>query len=103
MKNAAGEWINAEPIPGSFVCNIGDMYNILTNGRYIATRHRVLNTDEEASRISIAYFFEPNFNASIEPLEPLLKADGGARKDGIKYGKHLEAKVFQNFDFLPAV
>jgi isopenicillin N synthase-like dioxygenase len=25
VKNADGEWMPAEPIPGALVCNIGDM------------------------------------------------------------------------------
>eukprot|EP00210_Caulerpa_lentillifera_P000799 g773.t1 len=103
VKNASGEWINAQPIPGSLVCNIGDMYNILTNGKYTATRHRVLNTEKKASRVSIAFFFEPNFNVRIEPLEAFLTPGQDTNKQGIKYGTHLEGKVYQNFDFFPAV
>ena len=25
VKNQAGQWINASPIPGTLVCNLGDM------------------------------------------------------------------------------
>ena len=32
MKNARGEWITAAPIPGTFVCNVGDMLRIYSNG-----------------------------------------------------------------------
>jgi hypothetical protein len=28
VKNAAGQWITAAPLPGSFVCNIGDMAQV---------------------------------------------------------------------------
>lgn len=33
-KNSKGEWVSADPIPGAFVCNIGDMLKVpswLTN------------------------------------------------------------------------
>ena len=33
VQNAAGEWVDAPPMEGSFVCNIGDMLQIWTNGR----------------------------------------------------------------------
>lgn len=32
VQNAAGRWVDAPPLPGSFVCNIGDMLQIWTNG-----------------------------------------------------------------------
>ena len=28
VKNQQGQWINADPIPGTFVCNIGDMLKV---------------------------------------------------------------------------
>lgn len=28
VKNQSGEWIYAKPIPGTFVCNIGDMLKV---------------------------------------------------------------------------
>lgn len=65
VKNAAGEWITAEPIPSSFVCNIGDMLKVYTNGLYEPTPHRVINTDPSRSRVSIPFFYEPSFEAQV--------------------------------------
>lgn len=28
VRNMSGEWISAPPIPGTFVCNIGDMLKV---------------------------------------------------------------------------
>ena len=63
-----GAWTPAPPIPDSFVCNIGDMLDRLTRGLYRSTPHRVLNTAGR-SRFSYPFFFDPNFDAVIEPIE----------------------------------
>jgi isopenicillin N synthase-like dioxygenase len=60
-------WIEAHPIPGSFVCNIGDMLDRLTGGLYRSTPHRVRNVSGY-DRLSFPFFFDPNFNAEVEPL-----------------------------------
>jgi isopenicillin N synthase-like dioxygenase len=28
VKNSAGQWVDAAPLPGTFVCNIGDMFEV---------------------------------------------------------------------------
>ncbi len=60
-------WIDAPPLANSFVCNIGDMLDRLTAGYYLSTAHRVRNIADK-DRLSFAFFFDPNFNAEIQPL-----------------------------------
>jgi hypothetical protein len=31
VRNLSGEWISAPPVPGTFVCNIGDMLKVYYN------------------------------------------------------------------------
>src|SRR5260370_13456571 len=66
-------WIDAPPIRGSFVCNIGDMLDRLTRGIYRSTPHRVLNTSKR-NRLSFPFFFDPSFDAKISPIEGLEHA-----------------------------
>lgn len=63
-----GGWIDAPCIPGTFICNIGDMLDRLTRGYYKSTPHRVRNTSGQ-SRFSFPFFFDPNFDAQLEPVE----------------------------------
>ncbi len=60
-------WIEAPPIPNSFVCNLGDMLDRMTGGLYRSTPHRVLNRANR-DRLSFPFFFDPDFDAEIQPI-----------------------------------
>ena len=61
-------WVAAPPVPGSFVCNIGDMLDRMTGGLYRSTPHRVQNQSGR-DRLSFPFFFDPNFNVEVKPIE----------------------------------
>jgi isopenicillin N synthase-like dioxygenase len=69
-------WIDVAPEPGTFVCNLGDMLERMTGGRYRSTPHRVRNTSD-AERVSFAFFFDPSWDAEVQPI-PGLAAEGAA-------------------------
>jgi len=95
-----GVWINADPIPGCVVCNIGEMWEIWTNGLYRSTLHQVIHRGSNY-RVSIPFFFEPNFDAEVKPLPAALrlqKSDGAVeQRKPVIYGEFLVAKVGNNF------
>jgi isopenicillin N synthase-like dioxygenase len=66
VKTSRG-WIDAPPIPGTLVCNIGDMLDRLTGGQYRSTPHRAKNVSGRG-RLSFPFFFDPDFEAAIRPL-----------------------------------
>jgi isopenicillin N synthase-like dioxygenase len=67
VRQRDGTWIVAPPMPGTFVCNVGDCLMRWTNDTYVSTPHRVVNrTGRE--RYSIAYFCDPNADAAVECL-----------------------------------
>ncbi|XP_042028828.1 probable 2-oxoglutarate-dependent dioxygenase At3g50210 isoform X1 [Salvia splendens] len=97
VRNIDGDWIPAAPVPGTFVCNIGDMLKIITNGLYESTVHRVINKSAKF-RVCVAYFYETNYDAVVQPEEICVQRSGGAKKfDEAVYGKHLVSKVVNNF------
>lgn len=98
VKNAAGAWVTAAPVPGAFVCNIGDMMRTWTNGLYTPTLHRVLNADPSRSRVSMPYFYEPGFDTVVAPQLGLRGSSLPAVLPAKHYGSHLESKVFSNFE-----
>jgi isopenicillin N synthase-like dioxygenase len=72
-------WIDAPPIPGALVCNIGDMLDRLTGGFYKSTPHRVKNVSGK-SRLSFPFFFDPAFDAEIVPLPHVSASDDSAQR-----------------------
>lgn len=97
VRNCAGEWISAPPVPGSFVCNIGDMLKIYSNGLYESTLHQVVNSSPKY-RVSVVYFYEPNFDTAVVPLDTSKTRMCGDKKfDRAVYGEHLVNKVLTNF------
>jgi len=105
-----GGWIEAPPLEGTLVCNIGDMLDRLTGGWFKSTPHRVRNVSGR-ERLSFPLFFDPDFAARIQPLprrasidERLIDQDRAQRWDGASvhefsgtYGDYLLAKVSKVF------
>jgi isopenicillin N synthase-like dioxygenase len=108
---APGGWVDAPPVPGTFVCNIGDMLDRLTGGYYRSTPHRVRNVSGN-DRLSFPFFFDPDFSKEVPPLPGRARAsaDGEPRWDGQdlqafsgSYGDYLIAKVSKVFPQLRAL
>ncbi|MET4807866.1 2-oxoglutarate and iron-dependent oxygenase domain-containing protein [Limibacillus sp. MBR-115] len=102
-------WIQAPPIEGALVCNIGDMLERLTGGTYRSTLHRVMNRSGH-DRLSFPLFLDPDFAAEIVPLPRLARDHIDApRWDGEdphtfsgRYGDYLLSKVAKVFPTLGA-
>ncbi|KAH9647629.1 protein DMR6-LIKE OXYGENASE 2 [Citrus sinensis] len=66
-----GKWLPVSPIPNTFIVNIGDQMQVLSNDRYKSVLHRALvNCDRE--RISIPTFYCPSPDAVIAPAKDLI-------------------------------
>lgn len=76
-----GEWVDAPPVPGAFVVNIGEMLEYATQGYLIATNHRVVSPRYPDDRISIPYFFNPALDARLPLIE--LPAELRAEARGV--------------------
>lgn len=58
-------WVDAAPIPGAFVVNIGELLELATNGYLRATVHRVLSPPKGQERISVAFFLGAQLDAQV--------------------------------------
>ncbi len=86
VQNNAGEWVPAAPIAGSFVCNIGDFMAYWSDGRFVSTKHRVINASGR-DRYSIPLFLNPNFDLAVQGFESLLGT--GERKEKVSVSTYL--------------
>lgn len=67
VRRRDGRWIEAPPIPGAFICNIGDCLMRWSNDIYVPTPHRVTSPPNR-DRYSVAFFLDPNPDALIACL-----------------------------------
>jgi isopenicillin N synthase-like dioxygenase len=108
VKTSQGEWIQAPPLPDTFVCNIGDMLDRMTGGYYRSTPHRVRNLSTTHDRLSFPFFLDPNWDAEVlpVPMEGITAIDDDANHRWDKtsvhafrgtYGEYLLKKVSRVF------
>ena len=105
--NSYGEWLDAPADEDLVICNLGDMLDRLTGGRYRSNPHRVRN-HAGTDRYSLPFFLDPGWSASVEPIafddQWEVPLDAAARWDranlrdlGGTYGQWLGAKVAKVF------
>ena len=88
-----GNWIDIPKIDGTFVVNIGDMLNRLSNGFLKSTPHRVINRSG-SERYSIPFFFDPHVNTIIEPL----RGTGEPNFEPIHFGDFLRNELGSSYE-----
>ena len=106
VQTPNGTWIDVPAEPGVIVCNIGDMLDKLTEGRYRSTPHRVRNLSGH-SRLSFPLFYDPSWDATVTalPLDDSPPADDASRRwdcSSVRawtgtYGEYLSEKVAKVF------
>jgi len=100
-------WVDVDVARDAFVCNLGDMIERMTGGRYRSTPHRVRNTSGR-DRLSFPFFFDPSWDAEVLPV-PGAQVTGTAQSRGTRwddadvhalagtYGDYLVSKVAKVF------
>ncbi|KAL6626306.1 hypothetical protein ACP70R_030032 [Stipagrostis hirtigluma subsp. patula] len=84
IRRDDGKWLAVDPIDGALIVNIGDILEILSNGRYRSVEHRaVVNPNKE--RIAAAMFHQVLPDTTVGPLPELVKSSGGARYRSVSH------------------
>lgn len=95
VMNADGAWVEAPPVPQTYLVNIGRVTQILTNDRYKATEHRVRKVS--TPRYSIPFFYNPNFDAIIQPLDQCCSSRNPPRHSPYRQGEFLAERFGRSF------
>ncbi|KAJ7535308.1 hypothetical protein O6H91_12G027200 [Diphasiastrum complanatum] len=62
-----GAWVSVKPHPNAFIIQVGDLLQVLTNGKLKSRLHRAV-VNERSSRLSLVYFFSPPPTTIVVPL-----------------------------------
>ncbi|XP_065871893.1 2-oxoglutarate-dependent dioxygenase 19-like, partial [Euphorbia lathyris] len=93
-----GKWIDVNGIPNSFLVNIGDHLEILSNGKYKSVLHRAM-VNSKATRISIATVQGPSMESVVSPATELLDREKReAAYIGISYKEYLQLQQSAQLD-----
>ncbi len=92
VRNTDGVWIDAPPIRGTFVINIGDQMARWTNDLFASTLHRALNTSGRA-RYSIPCFVGSNVDTLIAALPGTVTADRPAKYAPVLAGDYVQGRL----------
>jgi isopenicillin N synthase-like dioxygenase len=72
-------WMDVLPRSGTFVVNIGELLELATDGYLLATTHRVIAPPPGIERLSAAFFFGAQLDATVPILDLPINLRSGAR------------------------
>ncbi|AMO22730.1 oxidoreductase [Ramlibacter solisilvae] len=98
VRRRDGGWIDVPPLPGAFVCNIGDCLMRWSNDVYVSTPHRVLPPRQE--RYSIAFFLDPNPDALVSALPGCVPPGEAPKSPPVTAADYLQQRFTETYKHL---
>ncbi|MEM7547637.1 MAG: 2OG-Fe(II) oxygenase family protein [Pseudomonadota bacterium] len=97
VQSASGDWIEAPPVPGTLVVNVGDLLARWTNDAYRSTPHRVVNSSGR-ERLSLVLAYDPGPDTMIDP-RAVFGNDIETAYEPISCGDYLEWRFAKAFAY----
>ena len=91
VLNSAGAWIQAPPVPGAFIVNVGDLMARWTNNYFQSTIHRAINSSGKR-RYSIPFFFGVNSQEVVEVLPSCQSEENPPKYKPITAGDYIRSR-----------
>ncbi|WP_394930907.1 isopenicillin N synthase family dioxygenase [uncultured Ilumatobacter sp.] len=95
VRTRTGRWIAADPVTNGIIVNTGEFLNRWSNGRFIATPHRVIPPDRD--RYSMAAFFNPGPDTVADPLASCCAADNPSRYEPVRLIDYMSWYIDRNY------
>ena len=100
IEGIDGEWIEAPPIEGSLVINVGDLLSRWTDGVYRSTKHRVINSSGR-ERLSLVLAYDPDPDTMIDARN-IFGPEHKAAEEPITCGDYLIWRFEKAFSYREA-
>ncbi|KIJ62668.1 hypothetical protein HYDPIDRAFT_135856 [Hydnomerulius pinastri MD-312] len=92
VMNTNGKWIDAVPIPGTLVLNLGDQFARWTNDVFKSTVHRAINASG-SERYSMPLFFGTDYEVKLEPIPGCVTAENPAKYEVATAGDYVKSRL----------
>ncbi|KAI0770560.1 Clavaminate synthase-like protein [Fomes fomentarius] len=92
VLNANGKWVDAVPIPGTLVVNLGDQFARWTNDVFKSTVHRAVNRSG-VERYSMPLFFGTDYDVMLEALPSCVSDDYPAKYEVVTAGEYVKSRL----------
>ncbi|RDX48840.1 Clavaminate synthase-like protein [Lentinus brumalis] len=92
VLNKQKQWIDAPPIPGTLVVNLGDQFARWTNDVFKSTVHRAINRSG-VRRYSIPLFFGTDYDVKLEPIPSCVSPDRPLKYEVVTAGDYVKERL----------
>ncbi|KAL3626408.1 hypothetical protein CASFOL_029957 [Castilleja foliolosa] len=94
------QWVDIRPTPGCVVVNIGDLLQLVSNGKFKSNKHRAI-VSEIGPRISVACFFSGPLNEAYKiygPIKELISEENPGLYKDVVLGEYVSRFVSTSQD-----
>jgi isopenicillin N synthase-like dioxygenase len=95
IQTQSGRWLPANWVDGAIIINTGEFLNRWTNGRFMATPHRVI--PPRTDRYSLAFFYSPSWDTVAEPMPSCVGPDNPPKYKPVRFLDYRVWYVNQNY------
>ncbi|KAL7279630.1 hypothetical protein ACG7TL_006036 [Trametes sanguinea] len=92
VLNKQNQWIDAPPIPGTLVVNLGDQFARWTNDVFKSTVHRAINRSG-VRRYSIPLFFGTDYDVKLEPIPSCVSPERPPKYEVVTAGEYVKERL----------
>jgi len=100
VKTPEGNWVQAPPIEGTLIVNVGDLLERWTNSAFRSAPHRVINRSNN-ERLSLVFAFDPNPETVVDArsVYPNKPEQHAGYEPAITCGDYLDWRFARAFSY----